>query len=139
MDSLNLLIDIFKNKGYKLTNQRKALLEVLYENDGNVLSVEDLYSKTKSKCSQTNLSTIYRNLEILEEINLVHKTLIDNTTAFYKLKCEDSHHHHLICKGCGKTEAIDFCPFKDFKNNIPNNNFKITEHKFELFGYCKIV
>lgn len=137
MINIDSIIDSFKKSGYKLTNQRKALIEVLYKNNDNVLSVEELFNKAKLICNQTNLSTIYRNLEILESLNIVHKIIIDNSTAYYKLVCEDSHHHHLICKSCGKTETIDFCPAQDIYNNISNKDFLITDHKFELFGYCK--
>lgn len=125
-----------KNHGYKLTHQRKAIIDVLVEHKGHFLSAEEIYLKSKEKCSQTNFSTIYRNLEILVNTNIIHKTQVKEGTFSYELVCSDEHHHHLICKGCGKTEAIDFCPIEDLKKTFQPKNFTLTDHKFELYGYC---
>lgn len=126
-----------KENGYKLTNQRKAMIEVLLENMGHFLSAEDIYLKSREKFSQTNFSTVYRNLEILEGCGILHKTSIKDGASIYELTCSENHHHHIICKGCGKTEVIDFCPLASVKEQLGSNDFTLIEHKFELYGYCK--
>lgn len=125
-----------KEKGYKLTKQRKSIIEVLIENTGKLLSVEDIYAKCKLKYPMTNLSTVYRNMEIFELINLVHKTSIDGSSASYEITCNELHHHHLICKNCGKTETIDYCPLNEITSKINDNGFVVTDHKLEIYGYC---
>lgn len=125
-----------KEQGYKLTNQRKTILEVLFKNKNHFLSAEEIYLKTTEISPKTNFSTIYRNLEILEKIGIIHKTNIDNSTARYEFISYNSHHHHIICKGCGKTEPIDFCPLEEILSKLNHKNFTFTEHKFELYGYC---
>lgn len=126
-----------KNQGYKLTNQRQAILDVLMNYKGHVLSAEQIYEKTKEKYPRTNFSTIYRNLEILENANLIHKTNMNGEASKYELICNEEHHHHVICKDCGKSEIIDFCPLKDISSEFKNKDFVLTDHRFELFGYCK--
>jgi Fe2+ or Zn2+ uptake regulation protein len=125
-----------RENGYKLTNQRKAIIEVLFEHRGKFLTAEEIYTKTKEKYSQTNFSTVYRNLDILECTDIIHKTNITEGASIYELSCNDEHHHHIICKGCGKTEAIEFCPFDEIFNKVETKNFTLTEHRFELYGYC---
>ncbi|QZY55434.1 Fur family transcriptional regulator [Crassaminicella profunda] len=125
-----------RNQGYKLTNQRKALLQVLFHHKKHFLSAEEIYLKTREKYAKTNFSTIYRNLEILENLGIIHKTNIHATTAHYELISRASHHHHIICKGCGKTEPIDFCPLEEILSKFDHKNFTLTDHKFELYGYC---
>lgn len=125
-----------KEKGLKLTNQRKAIIEVLFENKDNFLTAEEIFLKSKEKCPQTNFSTIYRNLEILTNLNIIHKTNIENNTSMFELVQNDSHHHHIICKNCGKTELIDFCPLDKILSEVNKKNFTLTDHKFELYGYC---
>ncbi|MBF8984244.1 transcriptional repressor [Lutibacter sp. B2] len=135
--NLNVLLNKLKANGYKTTEQRKVILQVLVSNDQNLISVETILSKSKEMNPKTNMSTVYRNLEILEKLDLLYKVIAENGMTLYKLACSDKHHHHLICKGCGKTEVIDFCPLKSLIQLSKEKNFNLTEHKLELYGYCK--
>ena len=74
---------------------------------------------------------------MLESLSLIHKSLLKNGSAVYKLKCSDKHHHHLTCVCCGKTHVIDYCPLNALNKVSKKNNFKLIEHKIELFGYCE--
>ncbi|RKD29557.1 Fur family transcriptional regulator [Thermohalobacter berrensis] len=136
MISLKDLKKKVKENGYKLTPQRKAILKVLIGHNKHFISAEDILKETIKIYPNLNITTIYRNLEILEDINMLHKTK-DNNTALYCLICEESHHHHIICKICGKTEIIDFCPLKKFSDLVKEKNFILTDHKIELYGYCE--
>ncbi|TDT57263.1 Fur family zinc uptake regulator [Fonticella tunisiensis] len=137
MVNINSAEKIFKEKGFKLTNQRKAIIEVLLEHRDQFLSVEEIFLKSKEKYPQTNLSTIYRNLEMMEKTDIVHKTTVNGTSSYYQLICDECHHHHVICKNCGKTGVIDFCPMDSISSIISNSDFIVTDHKIELYGYCK--
>lgn len=125
-----------KKNGYKLTSQRKAIIEVLFENMGKFLTAEEIYLKSKVKYPQTNFSTVYRNLEILENTEILHRTNINAGVSIYELSCSGEHHHHVICKSCGKAEIIDFCPLDEVFRELNSKNFTLTDHKFELYGYC---
>jgi len=134
---LNNLIDRIKSNGYKITEQRKAILQVLASNVNTLISAENLFNNSKEICYKTNMSTVYRNLEILEELNLIYKVITEDCIALYKLICPDiEHHHHIICKKCGKTEAIEYCPINTLEELSKNKNFLLTDHKLELYGYC---
>lgn len=133
---LNDFLEILKSKGYKITEQRKAILQVLTTSKNNLISVENILTKSKKIYPKTNMSTVYRNLEILENLNLIYKVIPENGIALYKLICSDEHHHHIICKQCGKTEAIEFCPLNILKKLSKEKNFNLTDHKLELYGYC---
>jgi len=126
-----------KDKGYKLTNQRKAIIEVLSENKDHFLTAEEIYLKSREKCPDTNFSTIYRNLNLLETAGIIHNTKINDGAFVYELTADSNHHHYIICKGCGKAEALSFCPFDDICSKLKSDDFTLTDHKFELYGYCK--
>lgn len=131
------IINIIKDNGYRYTNQRKAILNVLIDNKNHLISAEEIYKLTKKLYPKTNFSTVYRNLEMFEKIGVVHSTNTDSNKSVFELICNNSHHHHIICKSCGKTKAIDFCPFLNIKNKLSDDDFTLTDHKFELYGYCK--
>ncbi len=134
--SFNNLLNILKSNGYKITEQRKSILKVLSDNNDKLISVETILDKSKELYDKTNMSTIYRNLEILEKLNLIYKVVSENGCTLYKLICSNEHHHHIICKDCGKTEVIEFCPISTLKKLSKDKNFNLTDHKIELYGYC---
>ena len=136
MISKDILQNKLKDKGFKVTEQRLAIIDVLLEHKNHFINAEEIYKKVSANLPKTNFSTIYRNLEIFEEIDIIHKTTLSGVTAIYELICNDEHHHHIICKNCGKTEIIDFCPFDHIKSQLNKKSFLLTGHKFELYGYC---
>lgn len=122
---------------YKMTKPRLAFAEVLVANQNIMLPVESLYLKTKAIFPKTNLSTIYRNLETLEQLNMIYKVNTAGGITLYKLKCANSeHHHHIICTECGKVLDIHYCPFDAFSKLAAQEDFAITEHRLELYGIC---
>ena len=131
------ILTVLRKNDYKITPQRKVITQVLIEHNTSLISIETLFTKTKELYSKTNISTIYRNLEILESLNLVYKVM-DEGTSLYKLNCNHKgHHHHLICKNCGKAEAIDFCPLETLEELSKEREFNLEDHKLELYGTCK--
>jgi len=134
---LDDLIEKLESNNYRITEQRKAILKVLAENNESFISVESLIQKSKELYQKTNISTVYRNLEVLEGLGLIYKVINENSVTLYKLICTDEHHHHhIICKQCGKTDVIDFCPINTLKQLSKDKNFNLTDHKLELYGYC---
>ncbi len=134
---LDQLLKKLKNNGYKVTQQRKAIVQILVLNKGKIISVEELLKQVKKIYSKTNLTTVYRNLEILEHIHLVHKVMNEEGKAYYHINELDSHHHHIICKGCGKTEVVEYCPIDYLSQVAKDKKIRLTEHKIELYGYCE--
>lgn len=124
-----------KNKGYKLTQQRRAILAVFLENPSKLLTADEIFDKAVEKFNTTNFSTVYRNLDLFVIAEIILKVDLGGSSA-YELLNEDSHHHLIICKSCGKTEPIEFCPYKEISSKLKDQNFTFTDHKFELYGYC---
>lgn len=133
---LETLVKKLKTNGYKVTEQRKAILEALVLNSDNMLSVDNIINESKKNYCKINTSTVYRNLEILEKLNLLCIASGNNGISLYKLISSSHHHHHMICKNCGKTESVDFCPLNVFEEISKQKNFDLTDHKIELYGYC---
>ncbi|MCT4631572.1 MAG: transcriptional repressor [Firmicutes bacterium] len=131
------VLELIRKEGYKVTNQRKAIIQVLIENRDFLLSAEELLEKSKLIYPKTNMSTIYRNIEILSNANILFSDIDKNNIAIYKLICSNNHHHHLICKSCGRTEAIDYCPIKAIEEITKEKNYILLDHKFEIYGYCE--
>lgn len=90
------------------------------------------------KNKDINFSTIYRNLETFINVGIVRKVSLEDGKSAYQIIFEDQHTHSLICKKCGRVEALKGCPLEkiDMKE-IENKGFQPDSHKFEIYGFCK--
>ena len=102
-----------------------------------MFTVENIHTMLKYMKQSTSLSTIYRTLEILTANNIVIKSIMmDDNKARYELN-RSIDKHYIICIKCNKIFPINYCPMKNLdKNLIGANDFEITGHKFEIYGYC---
>lgn len=122
-----------RKKGYKQTDKREEILRI-FAKEKRYLSAKEVLSYMQKVYPDLSFDTVYRNLTLFEELDIVEVTELHGE-RIYRLRCsDDSHHHHLICLSCGKSRVIDVCPL-DVIREQPKE-FIITDHKFELYGYC---
>lgn len=88
-----------------MTPQRMLVIEALHGADGHI-SAEEIYEQLHSRYPYSNISTVYRTLELLKELNLVTETDFSEGRVRYHI-AEKSHHHHLVCRTCGKITDLD--------------------------------
>lgn len=125
-----------KENGLKVTKARRVILECLKES-ANPLAAESLFLAMKEKDCKTNLSTVYRTLESLEEAGLVTKLDLMEEKKMYEYS-GIGHRHYLICLSCKKMIAIAHCPLHEYEKKLEKDTeFAITGHKLYLYGYCK--
>lgn len=122
-----------KENGYKQTDKREEMLRIFVK-ERRYLSAKEVLSLMQDIFPDLSFDTVYRNLTLFEKLEILETTEL-NGERIYRLHCsEDEHHHHLICLSCGKSRMIDLCPL-DALIEQPKE-FIITDHKFELYGYC---
>lgn len=134
------LVDQLKINGFKVTEPRLMMLEVLLENQDRFMSVDAIYLEVKARAPTVNVTTVYRNLEALESIGAIDRSLFDNQITYFKLTCHSHHHHHhhhMICTSCGHMTVIDFCPIDGLKRLAKQQRFVIEGHRLEVFGVCE--
>ncbi len=127
------VMDILKAKGYKVTEQRRAIIQSIFKENRYVSAKEILY-EVQHRFPGLSFDTIYRNLSILSELELVEEIQF-NGEAKYKMSCTEKHHHHLVCTNCGKIIVLPECPMKLLKDFV--GDFQVTGHRFEIYGLCK--
>lgn len=129
-----------EEESYRLTPQRKAVLDVLLANAEDHLSAEEIYMHTKEIHNEIGLATVYRNLELLERLGIVHRFDYGDGQSRYELKLgdEDEHyHHHLICKQCGYIGEFHSDLLEAIEQRIEEERgFKVTDHCLRFFGLC---
>ncbi|AAM24476.1 Fur family transcriptional regulator [Caldanaerobacter subterraneus] len=138
MNEFDKLKEKLKEKGFKLTTQRRVILDVIMENKNKHLSSEEIYDLVKRKYPEIGLATVYRTLQLFEELGLVYKLNFDEGRNRYELYQEDAHqHHHLICLKCGNVIEMEGDLLEDLEKLIEKTkNFEIVDHNVKFYGYC---
>jgi Fur family transcriptional regulator, ferric uptake regulator len=91
--------DRLRARGLRWTPQRRILVEVLSRTDGHVTGAE-LVEKCRELDPGTIPSTVYRTLDVLEELGVLsHSHGVDGREEFHVLP--EAEHGHLYCRGCG--------------------------------------
>lgn len=130
------LIGILRDKGYKITPQRRAVITAFLDSD-QFATAQQILDHVRKTHPDMSLDTVYRNLTLLVDLGVVSEI---NTRGrdgnIYELITTE-HHHHLVCLNCGKAECLDFCPINREKlEKASKNGFNITSHSLEFYGYC---
>jgi len=127
--------ETLKEKGYKLTPQRVMVLEALHEAEEHITAPE-IYARVRAKYPGINKSTVYRTLELLKELELVVETQLGGDRLYYHPD-EMGHHHHLVCRRCGKIIDLDETLLSPLKNALRQKyNFEADLKHLAIFGHC---
>jgi Fur family ferric uptake transcriptional regulator len=117
------------------TWQKTAVLEQL-SNTAEFVSAQELHQKISQSGKKLGLTTVYRALTEMVEQGLADSLSISDGEMRYRI-CTPEHHHHLICRVCGKTVEFDMPGFEELALEVANaNGFTELSHEIELFGVC---
>src|SRR5699024_82490 len=130
--SIDNTVKILQNKGYKMTHRRNEIISYFSESDG-YRTAKNLYEHMEDKFPGISYDTVYRNLHLFHDLNILESTSL-NAEKHFRLNCSDHHHHHFICSTCGKTKKLNICPMDDIGNML--KGYTIDDHKFEVYGLC---
>lgn len=130
-------------EGLKWTKQRKDVYRVLWEAEAPLTAIQ-IYNRIEGEeGGEYAVSTIYRILAAFEEKGLVEKAAWmgegmekGHSTAAYELK-RGGHTHYAVCLECHRRIPLKNCPFSRIRLEKEAGDFTVTEHKLELYGYCK--
>ena len=132
--SVDRMLQIIKENGYKYTGKREEMIRI-FDREKRYLSAKDMLQLMQEDYPSLSYDTVYRNLALFEKLNILEVTELKGE-RIYRLRCRtDEHHHHLICLSCGKSRHIKSCPMEAMLGEP--EEFVITGHKFEIYGYCK--
>lgn len=133
MDLVGLKIQLH-SKGLKMTRPRWAILKIL-TGETEWMSAKDLHEKL-SQTHPIDFSTVCRNLDTLTVTNILCRVDRDNNGSFaYRWPETNRHHHHLICRSCGKISPMEYCPLNQLGTSL-TEGFSELECRFEVYGTC---
>ena len=117
------------------TWQKTAVLEEL-SSSAEFVSAQELHQKISKSGKKLGLTTVYRALTEMVEQGMADSLSISDGEMRYRI-CTPEHHHHLICRNCGKTVEFDMPGFEELAQAVAKaNGFAELSHEVELFGVC---
>lgn len=121
-----------EDAGLKMTGQRRVILQVLDEAEDHP-SVETVYERAKEIDSSISMATVYRTLNLLDELDLVVRHEFKESFSRYEVNME--HHHHLIDLETGKVIEFQNEELEILKEAIARElGYELVDHRLELYG-----
>ncbi|MEI5676663.1 MULTISPECIES: Fur family transcriptional regulator [unclassified Nocardioides] len=124
-----------RGSGYRLTPQRELILgavETLRH-----ATPDEVYAEVRTHSTAVNISTVYRTLEVLEELGLVrHAHLSDRAPTYHAVTGHT--HFHLVCRNCGRVESVDPELVRPFVEALRSQKgFVADVGHLTVFGDCE--
>jgi Fur family peroxide stress response transcriptional regulator len=124
-----------REHGLSVTHQRLAIFEALLETRTTHPSAETIYRRVRERHPTVSFNTIYKNLEMLEQLGVVQKVNLLHSGARYDMP--EQPHHHFVCRRCQNIIDIFDPSFRELrKPAVEESSFHIDEWTIQWTGLC---
>lgn len=128
------LADLLRERGLRLTPQRQLILEAVH-GLGHA-TPEQIHNTVRERAAGVNITTVYRTLELLEELGLVTHTHLSHGSPTYHAAGEHQH-VHLVCRVCGSVIEVDPAIMAPVTQRLQEQRgFRVDVGHVALFGVC---
>lgn len=125
---------LLREKGYRLTPQRLAILEILLD-AGTHLSPQQVFQAAEKKMPGLTEPTIYRTLSLLSDEGVLMATHSASGNQVYEVAT--NLHHHLVCRECGQSIEIEHDALDDLYGTLKKQTgYMLDDRHVTLFGLC---
>ena len=128
------LAEVLRSRGLRLTAQRQLVLEAVHEL-GHA-TPDQVHAKVSETAAGVNITTIYRTLELLEELGLVTHAHLSHGAPTYHAVAEDQH-VHLVCRQCRSVVEVPSGMLNGLAGDLERERgFLVDVGHVALFGVC---
>ncbi len=118
------------------TKQRIAVTAALSATD-RFQSAQELHLAVALAGHSVGLTTVYRTLGALADSGDVDTVISTDGQVLYRRCIEPSHHHHLVCRDCGRTVEVEGPQVEKWADAVATaNGYVDVSHTLEIFGRC---
>ena len=129
------LAEVLRARGLRLTAQRQLVLEAVYQL-GHA-TPEQVHQAVREVAAGVNITTIYRTLELLEQLGLVTHTHLSHGSPTYHAAGE-TQHVHLVCRSCGTVSEVERELLEPLAAQLEQREgFLVDIGHVALFGLCR--
>ncbi|MBP8837704.1 MAG: transcriptional repressor [Dermatophilaceae bacterium] len=121
--------------GRRPTRQQAAVVAYLGET-GDFVSAQELHARMRAAGNSIGLATVYRSLAALATEGALDVLRTDDGEAVYR-QCSTDHHHHLVCRTCGRTVEVAGPTVEAWAERVAGEHgFRDVRHTVEIVGTC---
>jgi Fur family ferric uptake transcriptional regulator len=129
------IMDRLVASGRRRTMSRQAVIQVIVDSHGHV-SADDIATRVQESFPSVDVSTVYRTLETLRELEIVDRIWFADGSAVYHLR--DHQHHHLCCEKCGSVQELPSSWLSGVEKDLLDEfGFELHPRPLGLFGLCR--
>ena len=122
-----------KQKGVRLTDQRKLIAKVMSDSESHP-DVDELHKKVNKFNSKISIATVYRTVKLFEEAGVVSKHDFKGSKSRYE-QAPEEHHDHLIDINSGEIKEFVNEEIEKLQKEIAKKlGYKLVDHRLELYG-----
>jgi Fur family ferric uptake transcriptional regulator len=119
----------------RTTRQGEAVQAAL-ASSGGFRSAQDVYAELRHRGESVGLTTVYRHLSALAGSGALDVLHTSEGETLYR-QCGSGHHHHLVCRSCGRTVEVEGREIERWTQRIAaEQGFTEVDHTVEIFGTC---
>ena len=126
---------LLRQQGHRLTPQRLQVLQVIKAH-GQHMTAEEIHAAILPQQPYLDIATVYRTLQLMTEAGDVDAIRTNEGETAYR-RCSTGHHHHLVCRTCGRTVEVSGPAVERWANAVAEQHgFREISHDLEIFGTC---
>ncbi|MGE5308678.1 MAG: Fur family transcriptional regulator [Deltaproteobacteria bacterium] len=132
------LSERLREKNLKVTPKRTAVIE-LFLSRRRCFGPQDVWRAVKPSFGRLGLPSVYRILEELRGAGVLERVEKRDRQLYYVLCTapRPCHHHHFVCRKCGRVEEVDFCNIRELERFIERRlGCKAESHSLRVEGLC---
>jgi Fur family ferric uptake transcriptional regulator len=119
-----------------MTPQRQLIFETIYAAKKH-LTAEEIHERVRKRFRGVNLSTVYRNLDLLEDLGLICHAHLGHSVGQYH-STSGAEHQHLVCRRCGSIEEVGVDLMEPVRAEVKTRSgFEADLTHFAIFGICR--
>jgi Fur family ferric uptake transcriptional regulator len=130
------LIERLEAAGYRLTEPRRAVAQLISAREGHFTAAE-LLADASVRGLAIGRATVFRMLELLTQIEALERVDLPGGGHAYVACTPSRHHHHVICESCGRVADVDDQSLASALEHVQRSTgWLVDSHRIELYGRC---
>ena len=118
-----------------MTQQRAVILEEVRRDLDRHMTADEIYERVRKQLPRISLGTVYRNLEVLVELNEIQKLELSGSIS--RFDGNPKGHYHIRCMQCGRVDNAPVAPMQKLEDELYGSTvYTIIGHRLEFTGLC---
>ena len=134
MEEARAVISMLRERGYRITPQREAILHEILRSKGHI-TPQDVTRRVQRRLPAVNASTVYRTMGMLEEVGVVRHSHLEGGAEYHRT--DEVEHVHLTCSNCGAEDDLSMAEAESLKRVVQEHRGFLPDlTHFAISGLC---